>query len=302
VIDEQPVRPEGVRLPSLAVSDALRATFSLYHRHFWTFVLVTSLLAIPTILVEPLSELIVVAAWPSDPQDPTAVTTPLDRVRGVGRAAAAFLIAMPLSTAVWALAGGAIIVLAATRRSGSHIGVGAAYSRAFGQFGSLFLVGLMLTVGVLALAFTCLGVLALPYVLPALELTDQAVLLERRRPLSAIRRSWRLAKGQRWRILLCQLTIVAIGWLLISGPVYLLHWLLGVNHDSPVLAVGGGANVDSLTWTVWIIDQLIYIVGATFLWPLYYIQATILYLDLRAREAPYRLSTRRSDEVPPQPN
>jgi hypothetical protein len=175
---------------------------------------------------------------------------------------------------------------------GRRIGVGEAYRQTLGRFGALFLVDVVLALGFVALFVTCVGILALPYIIPALEFTSQTVLLEHRDPIAAIRRSWQLAEGHRWRIIRCQIAGVAICWLFISAPVYVLHWWAGVSHDNPLLAEVGLAGVDEVTRAVWVVDQVINIVGATVLWPLYYTLSTVLYLDLRAREAPYRLPTR----------
>jgi len=60
---------EGLRLPSLSVRDALRATFQLYRRQFWTFALVMGLLVVPYVLLPSLIDL-AIGALPPVPERP----------------------------------------------------------------------------------------------------------------------------------------------------------------------------------------------------------------------------------------
>ena len=164
---------------------------------------------------------------------------------------------------------------------------------------SLILVNVLTTVVLLLLGCSILGILAIPYVFIGLSFTEQAVLIEGRGSIAAIRRSWQLVEGHRWRIFVCGAAVSAIIRLVISGPIYLFHWLTGADSGNPLSHEGGFGGADTTTQFVWLAGQGIEVFETTFLSSLFLILLTVLYFDLRAREAPYQMPSRPSPTAPP---
>jgi hypothetical protein len=284
--------PQGVELPSLAVSDALRTTFSLYRRHFLTFVLVMGILALPIVLIGQIAELWTIDGPQRPPRDTTPGTFGMYVLQSIGTWAVNMEITELVPDLLTTLASGATMVVASQVLLGRNADVAAAYRRTLGRLGILFLADLIIGMAIVLVIVTCVGFLALPYLLPGLQFIGVSILLERRGPLAAIRRSWQLVKGHRKRILLSLLTVLLPPWLLFSGVYYPLHWWTAVGYDSPLRAVGGLFAADPITQFVWAADLVILALVVTFLWPLHSIMTTVLYLDLRARERPYQLPIR----------
>lgn len=289
-IEPEDVQP-GVELPSLAVSDALRATFALYRRHFLTIVVTMGVLALPSVILPALLDF-------------SLDQPPIERVQSTGDVAPYF-VEMALTgmfgpvvhTLVFAplhaLINGATALIAANLVLGRMAGVGPSYRAAVRPLRPMVVVHLLTIILAVLLAVTCVGILAIPYVYLGLEFVTQAVMLERRGPISAFRRSWALAKGYRWRIFWCQLVTSLPGLVAFLLPFVLERWwLVGDWKGSQITSLSAFFRADAALQASWLIELGLSAIGRLFFTPLGLLMTTVLYLDLRARERPYQLPTR----------
>jgi hypothetical protein len=287
----QQARSQGIELPSLSVADALRATFSLYRRHFLIIILAIGLLAVPSILVPQF----LVFEVPGPP--------PLERgaargsgfvhfAQAQGARVLTLLIASVISGPLMSLSTGAAILIASSLMHERHPGVRTAYRASVRRLPALVAADYATSVAIILLMVSIFGLLALPYLALGIQFVAQAIMLERRGPIAAIRRSWELSDGHRWRLLFCLGALWVIGGVLIMLPSQAMHWWTGIGYDARVDSIAVLRDGDSMMQLVWLVDLILRLVETIFYAPLEVLLLTVLYLDHMARDVPYQLPIR----------
>ena len=205
-----PPAPGGVPLRPLGVSDILSGTFSLIRQN----PAATMGLTASTALAVAMVAIVVIAA----------------RFTG-----AVVLLAVPVALAILALQLGGVAAAMGRSLLGPKLTIAEAVRQS--RAGWVFLTTLMLAAMVLALWLPLIIaakgwglLLALPltaWLAVMLSLTIPVVVLERRGPIAALGRSWRLVLGSWWRV-------AGIYFL-----AYLITWVLGLVISLPLEFVGG---------------------------------------------------------------
>jgi hypothetical protein len=103
------------------------------------------------------------------------------------------------------------------------------------------------------------------------------IALENKEVLPSIRRAWDLARSRFWWLVGCALVLAVFGWLVVSGPVLLINWILQFLATAVELDLQMQLTVTTLIQTlVTIFTSLLYM-------PLRLTIMTVVYFDLRAR-------------------
>jgi len=278
----------GIRLRPLDIGDVLDETFRVYRRQFLPLVTTMAVVVAPAALV---TLAVTLATGFSGPAITRAVQERGDPTALIVGGVVIFLLSV-VTGIIHLAAVGAATLIAAGAILGQSIGVGEAYRRAFSHFGSLFSVGFAAGLPVALLICTCLGIPIAIFVGLGWSLVSPVILLEGRGPIEAMRRSWELVRGHRWRLLACWLLIGLIVYLLVSIPSGLFSFLwtilLGLNGSSPGLAMLVQAG-----------NVIFSAVGQVLFGAVVYITAALLYYDLRIRKEAFDLEQRLPLPEPP---
>lgn len=294
---------DGQRLPSLAVADLLRTTVRLYIRRLRAFVLIMVVVAVP---IAVLTEATTIATriW-TPPESRTgfvvsrAVNEVIVLVGGLGRT----------------FAQAAIVVFAASTLQGQpglplHAYASVVQSVkgliAFG--GVIALVAVPIRIPPLIVRFQFWVLIGWFAATIALHLSwqqvYQALLLERRNVVSAIRRSWTLV-GRRWLVLAtCLLPLYALQWM----PAAVIPASLGVlavwtsgRMDfllaQPLIGLGIDEDIAVILASHILLDLLM-LTGQILTAPLVPILTTVFYVRRTAHETASRTATPADQPAP----
>lgn len=281
-------------LRPLAFGEILDAAFTLYRHSFATLFTAALIAAIPLALV---SRLIEAASYTAPgTTDPSAV--------------AGVLIAMPLSALLWAVMWGALTRLTARLALGEEATLRDGFAVSLRLLPKFVVSGFLTFLLVLAIAFAVMivaGILAIPVglagaapwaattyaavlallvmavmaaVMASFFAIAAAIVVENLGPWAAIRRSHRLARGARWRI---------VGVVLVSSIIVLL----------PTLGLAFAVGLGTAMWDVQaaatlspsqvILQQFVTIVATALTTPFMVGCITLLYFDRRVRTEGYDL-------------
>ena len=225
----------------------LRDSLSVYLRHFWTFLALGALVAVPSDLI--LSGIGLEQLTSDYDDDPEAAELAIP-------AAVSYLVVGPLITAI------CVHALRSVAGGGSP-GAREAIVKGFESFTPIFFAVLMAAAGI------ALGLLV--FIVPGVYLfvrwyfVPQAVVLEGARDAGALRASWRLVTGAWWRMF-GMVVLVSLLALLVST---LVGW--------PFVGLARGS--DRAIWAL--AGQ---IVAASVTQPFIALFSTLLYFDLRERQ------------------
>jgi hypothetical protein len=151
--------------------------------------------------------------------------------------------------------------------------------------------GSVAAVGVLAallfIAFVFVIVLAAVLVLVRFAFFVQAVVVEGRGPLGALRRSWRLVRGSYWRVLGIVLLLLLLVYILVGVPTGIAGVVIQVIFPDPVRHF---ALRQSLSTLIGYISQIVVL-------PLQLVAYTLLYYDLRVRKEGYDIELLAAGQV-----
>lgn len=273
----------GFRLRPLAIGDVLDGTFQIYRRQFISFITVMAVVVVPSTLLSLLAALAGVLSE-------TALARDIPTAAGITAVLLIFLLAIVASLAA-IVAGGAATLVASGAILGQPIGVWDAYREALQRLGSLLLSGLLVGLAIGLLIITCLGIPIAVYVAIGWGLIFPAIMLEGRGATDAMRRSWRLVDGHRWRLLICSILIGLIVAILVSIPSGLFAFASGI-----VMAISGGGVAAAIG--VQIGNAFFQAVGQTLFGAITYILMTLLYYDLRVRKEAFDLEQRAGPAEP----
>ena len=260
------------RRPRTPVADLFEQTFGLYRRNFVSMVLVTALFQGPLILASlPLT--VWQAQWSRQLSTPASTAAVLDQM---GPYVASSVLTSLLALVLGSFGGAGVTYIAGRARSGDRASIGevlravrrltpsiAGYivlfiggSLALGlafvavAFIAALIGGLAGNVGLAIVVIVLLGLAVMITVvitLARLALSLPALVLERHRPMNALRRSWSLVAGWTWRtigiLLLVGLVFGIIGLVVspVNIPGVMAGYLEGSLGSYVVLAIVGGA-------------------------------------------------------------
>jgi hypothetical protein len=115
-----------------------------------------------------------------------------------------------------------------------------------------------------------IGMMVTPLIAPIITLENNGV-------LASLRRAWDLARNRFWWFVGCVLVLAVFGWLVVSGPLVLINWILTYLASMLELDYQLQLIVSTLIQTlVTIFTSLLYM-------PLRLTIMTVVYFDLRAR-------------------
>ena len=281
--------------------EILGECFSIYGRHFRKLILIALIVQVPLAVfgfalgdrlpgAEDLQRLQVSiigdpqASLPESAEQSTespALPEPLtsDEIVGFGISVASlFIVTLILQT----FASGVIAVAVAMQYATGQIDVGRCYGRAWWRVLSLVILGLVLF-GLFVLMVAGFALFIVPGIVIIVliiywSVDVPAVVIEGYKPISALRRSFELVRGNWWRtfaaILLMILTSV--------GVTIILTFLL----SAPLTLLGD----DGLSETMLqLANSLLGMLTNAIIMPIAATVGTLIYLDLRARDEEYNI-------------
>jgi hypothetical protein len=261
--------PGGIPLRPLDLGDILDGTFGTIRRNR------AAVLGLSALLVG-LQQLLVVGAQVLAGDIPTATGfasggTSLQVLGGVGA-----VVGLVLSAVVGAVLTGMIVVIVSEDVLGRRTGAGEVWRRVRPRFWAL--LGAAVIAGVLPFLGLILFVVPGVILWGTWALTTPALILERLGPIQAVRRSWRLAWPDFWRVWGIRALSVLLGWLM-QNLVVIPFVVLGA-----LLATALGArDGDSLPLLALGLIVLGSIAGGTIVEPFLAGVVALLYVDRRMR-------------------
>lgn len=201
--------------------------------------------------------------------DQTYPTGGIYGVTEAGRPLFAMVIVLAVNGLFAFVAQGATTIAVAGTARGKAPRVAESLDPAFTRMGSLVGLALILIGGTVALAFSIVGLIFLPFFALRMALAINALMLENLTPLQALRQSWRMTRGNMLRLL---------GVLLLTGLVVFIPVL--------VIQLLGLLAADSGRTTRMIADTILSIVDGVVAIPFVVLPiavTTLFYLDLKAR-------------------
>jgi Membrane domain of glycerophosphoryl diester phosphodiesterase len=276
----------GIRLRPLEIGDVLDETFQVYRRGFVPIITVMAIVVVPTALLSLIVVLITGI-------DQSSVFDRLSVGASIAAVAAIFVFAIVAGLAQL-VASGAAVRVAADVILGQPINIGDAYRETLSRLGSLLLVSICVGVPLSLLVVTCIGIPVAIFVGLGWSLVFPAILLEGRGAIDAMRRSWELVDGHRWRLLVCLVLIGLIVWLLVSIPTGLFVFAAGI-----LVALSDGGTAALMGMQVG--NVLFQAAGQTLFGAIGLITTTLLYYDLRIRKEAFDLQQRIPQAEIPRP-
>ena len=237
-------------LPARGLGDILNETFAIYGKHFRRLLALVAIVQVPASLL-------------------TLITS---------GGMATFVIVGLLSALAGACAYAGVVFAVGQHYLTGEVDISACYARVWGRIASL------LTLAVVLAVVTGLGLLLAVIVVPAFvmivvmvywSLSSQAVVVEGRKPLDALKRSFRLVQGSWWRVF--GITVVLLLVLLGLGLVLAAPFALASRLVAP-----DGNTVSGTAF-----EYLSGLIVAVAVPPLLAIATTLLYYDLRVRKENY---------------
>ena len=201
-----------------------------------------------------------------------------DEIVGFSVSVASLLIATLI---LQTFASGVTVVAVAMQYATGRIDVGACYGRAWWRVLSLVILGLLLF-GLIVLMVAGLALFIVPGIVIIVlviywSVDVSAVVIEGRKPISALKRSFELVRGNWWRtfaaLILMTLVVVGLSFvltLLLSAPMMLIE-------DEGAITQAASALLGMLT------NAIVVPIAATV--------GALIYLDLRARKEDYDIDT-----------
>jgi hypothetical protein len=190
-------------------------------------------------------------------------------VSEMGRPLFAMVLILAVNGLFAFVAQGATTIAIAGAAQGRPTNVSESLDPAFTRMGSLVGLAIMLIAGTVVLAFSIVGIALLPFFALRMGLAINALMLENLTPLQALGRSWRLMKGNMFRLL---------GALILTGVIVFIPLL--------IVQTLGLLAADSGRTTRMIADTLLSIVDGVIAVPFVVLPiavTTLFYLDLKAK-------------------
>ncbi|MBM3947837.1 MAG: hypothetical protein FJ312_01080 [SAR202 cluster bacterium] len=234
------------------LTELLNETFAVYWRHLREFLLLALLVQLPLAAI----------SW------------------AAGEGVAGYIIVLVCAIIGGAVAYGAGIYAVGQQYVTDKITIRNCYRRA--QWRLLSLLAITAAITVVAILGVGLILIVVPFLVAMVYLVywsvaGQAIIIEGRKPLDALKRSLELVRGDWWRVfgIILIFLLVAAGFgLMVNAPFVIASWIVGTEPSSTVdaaLRFFGGLAV------------------GTAVAPILAIAWTLLYYDLRLRKEDYDL-------------
>jgi hypothetical protein len=267
-----PPPPPGLRLRPLGFGELLDEVFRVYRRHFWLFVSIALLVALPPLVLQILS-------GQADQVGFSASLISGATAGGSGQEARppdlnllALGLQYLLAIALIPFAEGAIALAAIDTALGRPVTLASCFRRVLQRYWALLGVALL---GVVLLPlFFCLPVFV--WILVRWSMAVPALLAERRGPVQAIQRSWELTRHSWWRLFGILLVVVLMQLVLNS--------LLGAAGLPIAILIPFVSNLVRGAVAVTVST-----LGAALVTPILYLCLVLLYFDLRIRKESFDL-------------
>lgn len=263
--------PRGTRLRPMSIGEILDESFRVYRRGFVPFAIAMSIVEVPTTLVASAVDIAngqFNVPWTTRLSEPTSD---------------AGLLVLVVSVVLGLLADGAVIAIASDVILGRQTTILTAFRQTLRRMRSLILAQILVFGLLILMAVTVLGIPFAVYVGLGWLLVDQAVVIEGRGALDAMRRSHRLVRSHRWRLLICLLLVSVLSWLLAQSPGALVTLIFTFWLDPADGVQMGLVNAASVA-----LDTVGRIVFASITG----IVTTMLYYDVRVRDEALDLELR----------
>ncbi len=267
------------------LGELLDKAIRLYRQNFLKFIGIYAIPYVPLTLIQAgLSFLTTSSMLRSGTGNPglefLSSTTGLLTVMG------SFLIVFVQFIFVQGVATAALTRAVANNYTGRPVGILDSYRTLSTSWVKLILALIFVFILVLALfvwmIVPCVGWLSGPGILFFISLAvspliPPVITLENAGVFESIRRAWDLARSRFWWLIGCVLILVFFGWLIVSGPMYLLSWLAGYVTSALPSDLGFQTAIASVMQTLITMSlSLLYV-------PLKLTSMTVIYFDLRTR-------------------
>ncbi len=263
--------PEGAAhpasdIPERDLGQLIGKTLSVYRKAFIPLFIIALIPQIPTVLGFMLGQ------SPGGAGDLTGANNPqFNAGTDVFLPILAFLLSIPSTAAAVFCVGQAL--------TGRKVDVVTGYSRAFGVIGPTAMVTMIMTLSMIFLVVTIIGIPLFFYLLVIWFFAIPAVVFEGMGGIDALKRSRQLTRGSRWRLfgigIVFTLLIIALG--IVGGVVSFVLVFISPKLFAICLVV---------------ISALVI--------PIYYVGSVLVYVDLRVRKEGYTLQAL-SDDVARRP-
>jgi hypothetical protein len=202
------------------------------------------------------------------------------------------LFTVAVGVLVFSIQLGALVHAAARRYLGKDASIGEAFGAGIGASPRVFVAGLVIFLAIAlfwlvvfvvaaitnqALAFfvaACASIVVTFYLGASWLVAPVVIVVERTGPMAALGRAWKLAEGNRWRVIGIQALLLILN--------LVLSILIGA-----VFAIGGSPDEPNVSGLV--LQNLVNF-ASTIIWaPVQWIAFTVLYYDLRVRKEAFDL-------------
>jgi membrane-anchored glycerophosphoryl diester phosphodiesterase (GDPDase) len=261
-----------LRLRPLGFGELLDEIFRVYRRHFWLFVSIALVLALPSLVLQIVS----------GQADQVGFTASLlsSAASGGGTADsrppdlnfATLGLQYLLSIVLVPFVEGAITLAAIDLALGRPVSLSSTFRQVLRRYWPL--LGLALLAVLLVPVFFCLPVFV--WILVRWSVAVPALLAERRGPVQAIQRSWELTRDNWWRLFGILLVVLLIQ--------IVLNSVLGFAALPIAIAIPFVSNVVRGAVAVTVST-----LGSALVTPVLYLSVVLLYFDLRIRKESFDL-------------
>lgn len=196
----------GGGAPRAGAGETLRAALALMRDHPRETMAPLAAVQVPLAIAATLVTVLLYATVFADETYPQRGLTGASE----GGPFAAFVLVAAVTVVLGLVGMGATIVSVEAVARGRPVGPREALDPAFTRLGGLVALAGTLIVGAAALAFTIVGLAAIPFLGLRVALAPQALMLEGTGAFPSLRRSWGLMRGNMLRLLVILLAVIAV--------------------------------------------------------------------------------------------
>ena len=283
---EQPEQPTQRSPFERSPFEIISECFSIYGRHFRKLLLIALIVnvaigAVGFVILpndEELQTLLQFGAVSEQSEDAPQLP-PFDEIADLMLPISVYML---IASVLQTIMGGAIIYAVGTQYAAGAVDVGRSYGRAWWRVLTLVILGLLIF-GLIVLMVAGFALLIVPGIVVLTliiywSVDVQAAMIEGRRPIASLQRSFGLVRGNWWR------TFAA--WALIMLVAIGLSLVIGLPLGALTAVV---SPEDGITGRI--IETLVNTIVGAIIAPLPAIAGALIYLDLRARKEDYDIDT-----------
>jgi hypothetical protein len=273
-------------LRPMSLGELLDRAIRLYRQNFFKFI---GIFAIPYIPLALIQAALSILSTTSIVQVTNSSTSPEDILTSSGWIAAAaggFLVLFVQFVFVQGVATAALTRAVANNYTGKPVDILDSYRTLSTSWLKLVLTLVLISILVMILGIwtviPLVGWLSGPGMLLFITLAvspliPAVITLENNDIFASLRRAWDLARSRFWWLVGCALVLALFGWLITSGPIFLMNWIL----QYALSFIPGSFEFQLVITSV--IQNLITIFTSLLYIPLNLTIMTVVYFDLRTR-------------------